>query len=183
METITVEDEALVARIAQEDEEALATLYERHQAALVSYLSLFTRDRGVIDEAIQDAMLGVWKGASQFSGRSTARSWLFAIARRRLIDLLRRKRLPALDDEVLLNHPDPGPTPERVAMENAAEAEMLAAIRRLSRVNQEILILTFAHDLSYEELASVLDVPLGTIKSRLSNARKALRQQLRTKTP
>ncbi len=68
-------------------------------------------------------------------------------------------------------------------MEYAAEAEMLAAIRRLSRVNQEILILTFAHDLSYEELASVLDVPLGTIKSRLSNARKALRQQLGTKTP
>ncbi|HLU34598.1 MAG TPA: sigma-70 family RNA polymerase sigma factor [Thermomicrobiales bacterium] len=183
METISVDDETLVARIAHEDEEALAVLYERHQASLVAYLALFTRDRGVIDEAIQDAMLGIWKGASRFSGRSTARSWMFAIARRRLLDLLRRKRLPASTDDALMNHPDPGPTPERVAMENAAEAEMLAAIRRLSRVHQEVLILTFAHDLSYEELASVLDVPLGTIKSRLSNARKALRQQLGTKTP
>lgn len=183
MEIITVDDKALVARIAREDEEALAALYERHHAALISYLTLFTRDRREIEEAIQDAMLGVWNGANRFSGRSTVRSWVFAIARRRLIDLLRGRRFPVIADDALLGQPDPGPTPEGVALANAAEDEMLEAIRRLSPVHQEVLILTFAHELSYEELASVLDVPLGTIKSRLSNARRALRQQLGTTTP
>ncbi len=183
MESDTADDGMLVARIGKGDERALEQFYERHHASLAAYLSLFTSDRGTVDEAIQDAMLGVWKGAPGFRSRSSVRSWLFGISRRRLMDILRRKRVPVTGEEALVRYPDPSPSPENAVIFAAAEREVVGAIQRLSRIHQEVLVLTFAHELSYEELSNVLDVPLGTIRSRLSNARKALREQLGTQTP
>lgn len=183
MESDTADDGMLVARIGKGDERALELLYERYRAPLMAYLSLFTSDQGTVEEAIQDAMLGVWKGAPSFGRRSSVRSWLFGISRRRLIDLLRRKRIPVTGDEALARHPDPLSNPEHAVISAAAELDVLGAIRRLSPLHQEVLVLTFAHELSYEEVANVLDVPLGTIKSRLSNARRALREQLGTQMP
>lgn len=182
MEIITDHDQTLVERIAAGDRTALHTLYERHRGPLAAYLGLFTTDHGQVEEFVQDTMLAAWNGAGQFAGRSSVRSWLFGIARRRAADTLRQRR-PTVADAELDMLPDPAPGPEAWALAQADQAQLLAAIGRLSPIHREVLVLIFAHQLSYSEVAVALDIPLGTVKIRLSNARKALRTHLRTDIP
>lgn len=183
MNIITEQDDALLARIAAGDRDAMDALYARYRGALSAYLRLSTSDPGQIEELIQDTMVAAWNGAGRFSGRSSVRSWLFAIARRRAVDTFRRRTWRTVGDDALASLPDPAPGPEAWAIAQAGEAQLVATIERLSPVHREVLVLVFVHQLSYPEVAEILDIPLGTVKSRLSNARKALRAHLRTETP
>lgn len=182
VDIITKQDDALLARISAGDRDAMDALYERHCSSLVAYLRLFTSDQSHIEELVQDTMVAAWKGADRFAGRSSVRSWLFAIARRRAIDTLRRRDWRTVGDEVLASLPDPSPGPEVWALAQASQAQLIATIERLSPIHREILVLIFVSQLSYSEVAKILDIPLGTVKSRLNNARKALRAHLRTET-
>ena len=166
----------LLRRIAGGDRDALATLYHQHQRALFRYLCGLIPDRGLAEEALQDTLLAVWRSAGSFQGRSALRTWLFGIARRQAHNALRRRGLPVVDAEDLLALADPAQGTEDQALQRAELGELAGAIRRLSLVHREVLALTFVSGLSYEEIAGVLDVPEGTVKSRLSNARRALRR-------
>lgn len=183
MAIITDHDHTLLARVAAGDRSAMNELYERHAASLLAYLRVFTSDQDQIEELIQDTMVAAWKGADRFVGGSSVRSWLFAIARRRAADTLRRRTWRTIGDEELASFPDPAPDPESWAIAQSRQDQLLATIERLSPIHQEILMLIFVHQLSYQEVAEILDVPPGTVKSRLSNAKKALRAHLRTETP
>jgi RNA polymerase sigma-70 factor (ECF subfamily) len=159
---------------------ALAKLYEREAPALLSYLRLFTADRGLAEEILRDTFLAAWRGAPEFAGRASARSWLFAIARRQAADALRRPRLRAIpeDSAGLSELPSDEPGPEDLALAAATRQELAVALAHLSPVHREALELTFRHGLSYSELSEVLGIPLGTVKSRLSYAKRALRALL-----
>lgn len=179
MRLAVVHDEELVARIVAGDRRALADLYERHRGPLAAFLRVYTADQDLIEEVTQDTMLAAWKGASRFAGRSSVRSWLFAIARRRAADVLRRKSIPITGVEVLDRHADPQPGPEGHAIAQATQDELMGAISALSAIHREVLMLVFVHELSYQEAASVIDIPVGTVKSRLNAARMALRTGIR----
>jgi RNA polymerase sigma factor (sigma-70 family) len=170
----------LVGRMAAGDRGALAELYARESAALFAYLRLFTVDRELSEEIVQDTFLAAWHGAAAFAGRATVRSWLFAIARRRAADALRRPRLRAVPEDAagLSELPSREPGPEDLAIAAATREELTAALARLSPVHREALELAFGHGLSYPELSEVLGIPLGTVKSRLSYAKRALRRLL-----
>jgi len=168
-------DRALLGRVAGGDRAALADLYARHQRPLFSYLLGLCRDRGVAEEVLQDTLLAVWTSAGSFGGRASVQGWLYGVARRQAHNTLRRRALPVANAAVLDLLPSPEPEPEDAALAGVARDELAAAIDRLAAIHREVLVLTFAEGLSYPELARVLDVPLGTIKSRLSNAKRALR--------
>lgn len=172
-------DEELVAGIAAGDRRDLADLYERHRGPLSAFLRLYTTDAGLIEELVQDTMLAAWKGADRFAGRSSVRSWLFAIARRRAADVLRRKSLPVDSDEMLSWMPGPDPGPEQQVLSGLGQDDLLDAILSLPEIQREVLMLNFVQELSYKEAAEVLGVPVGTIKSRLNSARMMLRQRVR----
>lgn len=172
-------DEALLRRVAEDDGRALGELYSRHGPALLGYLLVLVRDRGLAEEVLQDTLLAAWKGAGSFGGRSSVKTWLFGISRRRARDVLRKRGLPTLGDEDLLEALPAGePGPEEVLLADARSAELEACIGRLGAAHRETLALVFFHELSYAEAAEVLGVPVGTVKSRLSNARRALRELL-----
>ena len=179
MRLAVVQDEELVARIAAGDRRALVDLYERHRGPLTAFLRLYTVDAGLIEEVVQDTMLAAWKGAPRFAGRSSVRSWLFAIARRRAADVLRRKTLPLEGEGALQWSADPRPGPEERVLAGAAEDEMVDAIHALPEMYREVLMLIFVQELSYQEAADVVGVPVGMIKSRLSKARAMLRERVR----
>jgi RNA polymerase sigma-70 factor (ECF subfamily) len=170
----------LVERIAAGDRAALAELYAQEGPALFAYLRLFTTDRELAEEIVQDTFLAAWRRAAGFGGRTSVRSWLFSIARRRATDALRRPHLHmAPEDAVgLAEVPRNDPGPEDLAIAAATRQELTAALDRLIPVHREVLVLTFAHDLSYSELAHVLGIPLGTVKSRLNAAKRAVRTLL-----
>ena len=174
MKVITDDSHALIARLAAGDRAALRELYDRHSAALAAFVSRYTSDRGEIEEIVQDTMLAAWHGAGRFAGRSSVRSWLFGIARRRAADIHRRWR-PETADAKLDTLSDHAPGPEAWALAQAGEDELLAAMERLSPIHREVLELVFVHHFAFAEIAEMLDIPIGTVKSRLNHARKALR--------
>jgi RNA polymerase sigma-70 factor, ECF subfamily len=177
-DSVDMAEVALLGRIAQGDRQALADLYLRYRLPLFQYLLQFTPDRGLAEELLQDTFMAVWKGASSFQGRSRVRAWLFGIARRRACKKLRYSDPPLADVTELELRAAEDSEPETMLARRLARDELLAAMRRLTPDHREVLLLTFEYQLSYQELADVLQVPMGTVKSRLSNAKRALRALL-----
>jgi RNA polymerase sigma-70 factor (ECF subfamily) len=99
---------------------------------------------------------------------------VIAIARRQTRDRLRGRRLRVVDDAFLADQPGSGPGPEVMALDRAELAEVTSAIRELTAPHREVLGLVFGSGLSLPEVAGVLEIPVGTVKSRLSAARAAL---------
>ena len=170
-----IDDVQLLKRIAREDRQALAELYTRYQRPLFSYLLQLTPDYGLAEELLQDTLVAVWKSARTFEGRSSVLTWLVGIARRQAHNTLRQRKLPLVDISELDCMPAQELEPEAFALASVVRDELAQAFRQLAPVHREVLLLTFIQELSYQEIATVLEVPVGTVKSRLSNARRALR--------
>lgn len=171
-------DAGLLKRIAAEDRHAVAELYARHQRPLTRYLGQLTSDHGLAEEILQDTIVAVWQGAAAFEGRSKVRTWLFAIARRQAHNVLRRRGLQLAGEDALDAVEDPSPGPEEHLLSQSDAEAVHRAIARLPLIHREVLVLNFVNGLRYEEIATVLGVPEGTVKSRLSNARRGLRRLL-----
>src|SRR5579862_8172160 len=172
------DDAALLRRIGQGDEDAMAAFYREHGRVVLGQVLLVTGERVVAEEILQDTMLAVWRGAGSFRGESSVRSWVISIARRQTRDRLRSRRLRVVDDAFLADQPGSDPGPEVMALDRAELAEVMGAIRKLASAHREVLGLAFGAGLSLAEVAGVLEIPVGTVKSRLSTARAALNQIL-----
>lgn len=175
------DDAALLRRIGQGDQDAMAAFYREHGRVVLGQVLLVTGERVLAEEIVQDTMLAVWRGAGSFRGESSVRSWVISIARRQTRDRLRGRRLRVVDDAFLADQPGPGPGPEVTALDRAELAEVRAAIRELAPAHREVLGLVFGSGLSLPEVARVLDIPVGTVKSRLTAARAALSRKLNEK--
>jgi RNA polymerase sigma-70 factor, ECF subfamily len=170
-------DAALVRAMADGDEGALARLWAEHAAALLSYLHGLAGDRFLAEELLQDSLLAAWGGAAGFRGDASVRTWLFGIGRRQAVQRLARSREhpgAVVDDSGLAGLPAAEPGPEAVMLARSDVAAVRAAMGELPALHREVLELVFAHGLSVREAARVLGVPDGTVKSRLSNARRSL---------
>jgi RNA polymerase sigma factor (sigma-70 family) len=175
------DDWQIVQRVAEGDRQALAELYARYQRPLFHYLLQLTPDYGLAEEILQDTLVAIWKSAKSFERRSSVLTWLIGIARRQAHNTLRRHKLPFVDESELVGLPASDPEPEEFTLASIERDELVAAFRQLAPVHREILALTFVQELSYQEAAQVLGVPVGTVKSRLSNAKKSLRALLESR--
>jgi RNA polymerase sigma factor (sigma-70 family) len=175
------DDVRLIRRIACGDRQALAELYACYQRTLFAYLLQFTPDYGLAEELLQDTLVAVWKSARSFEERSSVLTWLIGIARRQAHNTLRQRKLPAADISALEDLPAPDLEPEAFALASVERDELVRAFRRLAPVHREVVVLIFVQELSYQEAATVLEVPIGTVKSRLNHARRALRALLDAK--
>jgi RNA polymerase sigma-70 factor, ECF subfamily len=129
---------------------------------------------GTAEDLAQEVMLTVWRKASYFDpSRASAATWIFTIARNLRIDLKRREQKPALteDDLDYVDEPDPG---ER-ALALEREQRVRAALVELPSEQAEVIRLSFFEDRPHAEIASALDIPLGTVKSRIRLAMNRLR--------
>jgi len=172
------DDAELLRRIGQGDEDAMAAFYRQHGRVVFAQVLLVVGERVLAEEIVQDTMLAIWRGAGSFRGESSVRSWVIAIARRQTRDRLRGRRLRVVDDSFLADQPGSGPGPEVMALDRAELAEVRGAIRELAPAHREVLGLAFGSGLSLPEVADVLEIPVGTVKSRLTAARAALNRIL-----
>jgi len=172
------EDRPLLDRVATGDQQAFAALYARHGRALLAYAEGLLADRGRAEEAVQDTLLALWRGAAGFEGRSTVRTWLFGICRRQALRRLPVSRPSPLPVEAAADLPDGGPGPEAVVLARADAGAVAAALAGLAPAHREVLDLAFGAGLSHAEIAEVLGVPVGTVKSRLFHARASLARAL-----
>ena len=178
---LSCDDGQLLRRIGQGDEDAMAAFYREHGRVVLAQVLLVTGERVLAEEIVQDTMLAIWRGAGSFRGESSVRSWVIAIARRQTRDRLRGRRLRVVDDAFLADQPSSGPGPEVMALDRAELAEVTGAIRELAPPHREVLGLVFGSGLSLPEVAGVLEIPVGTVKSRLAAARTALSRILSKK--
>jgi RNA polymerase sigma-70 factor, ECF subfamily len=173
-----VDERQITQRIAAGDRDALSEIYACYQRPLFNYLLQLTPDYGLAEEILQDTLVAVWKNAHRFEGRSSLQTWLIGIARRQAHNTLRQHKLPLAGETELEGLIATEPEPEAFTLAGMARDELAAAFRQLAPLHREALVLIFVHELSYQETATILEVPVGTVKSRICNARRALRALL-----
>ena len=172
------EDADLLRQVAAGHTDAMGELYRRHGEVLFAQIRFVTGDLALSEEILQDTLVAIWRGAASFRGESKARSWMIAIAHRQARVRLRRRRLHVVDDAFLAALPSLAPGPEHVALGRAEAAAVIAAIKRLDTAHREVLGLAVGAGLPHSEIAEILQVPVGTVKSRISAARAALARAL-----
>ena len=174
------DDAALMARVADaRDRAAFAELFARYAVRVKAFLIRGGAAHDVADEAAQEVMVSVWRRAGQYdAGKASVATWIYAIARNRRIDLIRRQTRPAPDPEDPLFQPDPEPDPADTAAHADRDARVRGALEALSDDQREVVRLAFYAGMTQTEIAEATGAPLGTIKSRLRLAFARLRGAL-----
>ena len=168
------EDAVLLRRVAAGEEAALRALYERHAAAMLRLIRRLTARREVAEEILQESWLAVWRSAGAYRGEAPVRAWLLGVARRQAHNRLRRTEPVLVDLEDAVELPAAEPAVEDEVLARAERRELVAAVLELPEHLREVLVLVLAEDLPYPEVAAILGVPPGTVKSRMWTARRHL---------
>jgi RNA polymerase sigma-70 factor (ECF subfamily) len=192
-----VTDADLVARARQGDAAAFGELIDRHRTAVYRAALAALGSHADAEDAAQDAFLAAYRRLDSFRGDASFKTWLLtitwhqAINRRRSLTRLWRRLVEPLGApghhgaaatlsplDALDNVAAAGPTPEEAALDNQLRRDILAAIRMLSPKLRDALLLAQSGAYSYDEVGVMLGVPTGTVKWRVSEARKAIRKGL-----
>jgi RNA polymerase sigma-70 factor (ECF subfamily) len=168
-------DRQLLAAVAEGDRSALADLFGRHAPWLLMRLSRRCTDRDVVEEAVQDTFVAVWRNARSYSGRGEIAAWIWGIGIRRLIDSLRRSRnvkpLPQAQPDIVISAEDQ-------VLLGVEFGDLAGALNRLSPELRAVVQATIIDGLTTKEAAALLGIPIGTVKTRMMRARARLREEL-----
>jgi RNA polymerase sigma-70 factor (ECF subfamily) len=135
-------------------------------------------DAELAEDAAQDAFIRAWLNLSTFQPGTSLRNWLYRIAVNAALDVIRRAPKVAPTDLETLSMADPLAGPETLFVEKERALIVQKAILSLAETSRAVLILREYGGLSYQEIASTLDIPLGTVMSRLNYARERLKELL-----
>ena len=167
------------------DQEAFAQLVHLYEKRVYALTLRMCKNPADAEEAAQEAFLAAWQGLAFFRGESSFSTWLYRLASNACVDLLRREGRrqsaagPSLnDEEVQLEVPDTAPSPQERAEQAELREQIEAGLQALTPDHRQVLILREMHQLSYDEISQVLDVDVGTVKSRINRGRKQLRNFL-----
>lgn len=172
-ETLTAEQrerfsDLLEAVATAQDRAAYAEIFAYYAPRVKSYLLRLGSDDAGAEEIAQDVMVTVWRKASLFDRKQASVStWIFRIARNRRIDVFRRTKKPPLDPEEPLVLPAGVPPPEAGVEALDVENQVREAMSDLPEEQLSMIQLAFYDGLSHREIAEKLDLPLGTVKSRI----------------
>jgi len=174
------EIERLVAAVAGGDRVAFEALYTALEGPLYRFILLKLNDPHRSADIVQDVFLEIWRNAGTFRGQSNARTWIFAIAWRKVMDAFRQSSKVTYQ-ETLPEQIDEATDTER-AIEAAEDARAVrACLRGLSAEHRIAVELTFFEEMSYSDIAETLGIPAGTVKSRVFHAKQLLLRCLSAK--
>ena len=168
-----------VLRAQSGDREALDELLESVQEPLFRYIHSLVRERPLAEDILQEVFFRIYRKLGWLREPELFRAWAYQIATRESFRHLRRERRRAerFEDEAALASSPAPPPREEFAPEVAARLPQI--IHDLSPASRAVIVLYYLHEMSLEETAAVLGVPLGTVKSRLSYGLESLRRRLR----
>ena len=170
-------DAQLIAAIADGDRASLRILYERHQPWLTARLRHRCSDTDVVADAVQDTFVAVWRGASRWSGAGEPAAWIWGIAIRRLIGVLRhRSRWSPVSNRT--SEVATLTTAEDIVLFGVAHGDLAGAIDQLPIELRAVVQATILDGLTTREAAHLLGIPAGTVKTRMMRARTQLRGAL-----
>ena len=177
-----------IIRLCKEgDRDAFNELFEKYENRVINIAYGMLSDRDDACDAAQEVFIKVYRNISLFRENSLLSTWIYRITSNVCNDILRKRQRSAntisinaaLDDDGRTKElPDSAPLPEEFAEHNEAQRAVRKAISELSDEYREIITLCDIEDMSYDDIANVLNCPVGTVKSRLNRARKSLRKIL-----
>ena len=171
-------DEALLALCSRADENALGELYDRYGRVAYGLALRIVRDRGLAEDAVQEAFLAVWRSAGAFlAEQGKPSTWILTLVHRRAVDLVRREERRRAEPLEETDHPT-GEATDEEAWLRAQRQVVQEALRKLPPEQREAIELAYYGGFTQSELAEKLGLPLGTIKSRMFTGLKRLRELL-----
>jgi RNA polymerase sigma-70 factor (ECF subfamily) len=171
-------DAALIQKIVQRDESALAALYDRYASLLSSLLNRILRDTQASEEILQDVFYQLWRNAAQFDpARGSLPGWLAVIARNRAISRLRRHN-PSEGEELLETTVIVPANLENALAQQQLLGRVKGALENLSSEQRAAIELAYFEGLTHSEIASKTGDPLGTVKTRIRSAVESLKRNL-----
>jgi RNA polymerase sigma-70 factor, ECF subfamily len=171
-------DTALLMQVQQRDEHALALLYDRYGRLVYTIALHITGDQLVAEEVVQDAFYAIWQSAGSFQLDRSARAWMIGIVRHRAIDAMRTRQYRARARETVLTTSatmDVLTLPDDQLRIRVLGQVVRDALANLSVAEQQVIGLAYYGGLTGMEIAARLQLPLGTVKSRLRSALMKLR--------
>jgi RNA polymerase sigma-70 factor (ECF subfamily) len=183
-----VDDRVYVRRVLRGDDRAFAVLVRRYERGLFNLAYRMVRDREQARDLTQEIFIRVHRSLGKYDPVYPFTSWIYRVGSNLCIDWIRKKKLDTVsldapvssgDDEgVTRELPDPTQDPSDDARRRERSRMLAAALEKLPEPHRLVLVLRHQRDLSYEEIALALDLPLGTVKARIHRAREAFRQVL-----
>lgn len=177
---------SLLAGIARQDEDSLASFYDLTSGRVYAFVLRITRHPPLAEEVAADVYLQAWQQAERYDpGRGAVLTWLLTIARSRALDHLRKSDPAELtgEPEALLDTLDSGePDPQDLLLAVERQSAVHAALEKLRPVQRRLISLAFFQGLTHQEIAAHTGLPLGTVKTHLRKAMQVLREEL-SRTP
>jgi RNA polymerase sigma-70 factor (ECF subfamily) len=175
-------DEELMQLVAGGDARAFEVIYERHATVVFSLAYRICGVRTAAEEVAQEAFLSIWRSGARYDRtRGSVRTWLLGVVHNRAIDALRRStvhdRLRAADEQAAERLESPERTEVEVARRDEARS-MRAVLGGLPREQRRVVELAYFGGFTHEQIAEMLDAPLGTVKGRMRLALEKLRASL-----
>jgi RNA polymerase sigma-70 factor (ECF subfamily) len=173
-----VSETELVLKARDGDRNAFNELVRIHAQGVMNVIFRMCGNAQVAEDAAQETFIRAWSHLGSFRVDSSLRNWLYRIALNTATDMLRKEKriLPGDVDDFQLADPQPGP--EGIYLQEERTALVQAAIQSLPDASRAVLVLKEYEGLSYREIADALDIPIGTVMSRLNYARQVLKAKL-----
>ena len=179
-------DQQLIADYHKEDEQALALLIDRYMRAIYSFSYRLTGNADDAQDVTQESFVKMWKHLHAYRPEQSFRAWIFRIAHNTAIDLLRKKKgVPlsyfdtASGENVLENtSEDPAPLPDELLTQAENKKLLDSLLDQLAPTAREVLVLHYEHELTFDEIGSIVGRPLNTVKSQHRRALAQLRLSL-----
>jgi RNA polymerase sigma-70 factor (ECF subfamily) len=181
------EDQRLVVRAQQGDQAAFNVLVRKHEARAYQYAFRLTRNTDEAADVVAEAFVRIYNALGNFKGQSAFSTWIYRIVTNCYLDTKKKDkgRTTSLDStfhteegEIERQFEDPGPTPQQEMELTERDERVQEAIGLLADYQRAMIVMYHAEGMSYEEIAAALDLPIGTVKSRLNRARMTLRDIL-----
>ena len=174
--TDTAQEQATLSRARQGDRQAFGELVCRYQAGVVNVVYRMCGDLPLAEEAAQEAFIRAWLHLASYRPQFSFRSWLYRIAINAALDALRKRPVEAALDGLELA--SGAEAPEAAVERRERAGQVRRAVLALSPASRAVLVLREYEELSYQEIAAALSIPLGTVMSRLNYARSQMRTAL-----
>ena len=176
-------DGQLVGLVAEKDAGALEALYERYGRAAYSLARRILTEETLAQDVVQEVFLSLWRNASRFdAGRGTVATYLLSMTHHRAVDVVRREenlRRWRTSDEGLELEADPKVRVEDEVEASERRAEVRAALKELPDAQREALLLAYFGGYTQREVAALVGVPLGTVKTRMAAGMRKMKEALR----
>jgi len=175
---LDVSETDLINRAQNGDRNAFSELVRNHAQGVMNVIYRMCGDVHIAEDAAQETFIQAWLHLSTYRPQTSLRNWLYRIAVNAATDMLRKEKRILPNDIEDLQLIDGRPGPELLASQQERIVQVQKAVLSLPEASRAVLVLREYEGLSYQEISSTLDIPIGTVMSRLNYARKLLKEKL-----